>query len=139
MVSYGHWMTLKIDLKDWTILIFDSISYRAINQEWRKERTIMPLREILSFLMQKAGYFEWADLQPRMDIFKAVLVPSEESAKQIDDNSCGVFCLSFLDSIIRELSISGRITQPIVYKLRKDYAFEIFLNNTHASEVMKSE
>ena len=29
--------------------------------------------------------------------FKAVLVPSEESAKQIDDNSCGVFCLSFLD------------------------------------------
>ena len=84
--------------------------------------------------MQKAGYFQWAGIQSRMDIFKAVLVPSEESAKQIDDDSCGVFCLSFLDSIIRGLSISGRTTQAIVYKLRKDYAFEIFLNNTDPSE-----
>ena len=67
-------------------------------------------------------------------IFKAVLVPSEESAKQIDDNSCGVFCLSFLDSIIRGLPISGRTTQAIVDKLRKDYAFEIFLNSTDPSE-----
>ena len=99
----------------------------------------MPLRTILPFLMQKAGYFEWADLQLRMDIFKAVLVLSEESAKQIDDNSCGVFCLSFLDSIIRGLSIFGQITQPIVDKLRKDYAFEIFLNSTDPSEFMEFE
>ena len=84
--------------------------------------------------MQKAGYFERAGLQPRMDIFNAVLEPSEEFAKQIDDNSCGVFCLSFLDSIIHGLPISDRITQPIVDKLRKDYAFEIFLNSTDPSE-----
>ena len=127
-------MTLKIDLKDWTILIFDSISYRDTDQGWRKEQTIMPLRAILLFFMQKTWYFERAGLQPWMDIFKAVLVSSEESAKQIDDNSCGVFCLSFLDSLIRGLPISGRITQPIVDKLRKDYAFEIFLNNTDPSE-----
>ena len=69
-----------------------------------------------------------------MDIFKAVLVPSEEFAKQIDENSCGVFCLSFLDSIIRGLAIAGRTTQAIIDKLRKDYAFEIFLNNTNPSE-----
>ena len=56
-----------------------------------------------------------------------------------DDNSCGVFCLSFLDSIIRGLSISDRITQAIVDKLRKDYAFEIFLNNIDPSEAMESE
>ena len=129
VVSHGHWMTLKIDLKDWTIYIFDSISYRAEDQGWRKERRIMPLRAILPFLMQKAGYFQRAGLQPRMDIFKAVLVPSEESAKQIDDNSCGVFCLSFLDSIIRGIPISS-ITQSIVDRLRKDYALEIFLNST---------
>ena len=134
VISHGHWMTLKIDLKDWTIYIFDSISYRAEDQGWRKERRIMPLRAILPFLMQKAGYFQRAGIQPRLDIFKAVLVPSEESAKQIDDNSCGVFYLSFLDSIIRELPISGHITQAIVDKLRKDYAFEIFLNSTDPSE-----
>ena len=127
-------MTLKIDLKDWTIYIFDSISYKAEDQGWRKERRIMPLRAILPFFMQKAGYFQRARIQPRLDIFKAVLVPSEEFAKQIDDNSCGVFCLSFLDSIIRGLSISGRTTQAIVDKLRKDYAFEIFLNSTDPSE-----
>ena len=127
-------MTLKIDLKDWTIYIYDSISYRAADQGWRKERMIMPLRAILPYLMQKAGYFEQAGLQHRMDIFRAVLVPSEESAQQIDDHSCGVFCLSFLDSIIRGLPISGRTTQAIVDKLRKDYAFEIFLNSTDPSE-----
>ena len=84
--------------------------------------------------MQQAGYFEWVGLQPQMDIFKAILVPSKESVKQIDDNSCGVFCLSFLDSIIRDLAISGRTIQAIVDKLRKDYAFEIFLNSTDPSE-----
>ena len=134
VVSHGHWMTLKIDLKDWTIYIFDSISYRAEDQGWRKERRIMPLKAILPFLMQKAGYFQRAGIQPRLEIFKAVLVPSEESAKQTDDNSCGVFCLSFLDSIIRGLSISGRTTQAIVDKLRKDYTFEIYLNSTDPSE-----
>ena len=134
VVSHGHWMTLKIDLKDWTIYIFDSISYRAEDQGWRKERRIMPLRAILPFLMQKAGYFQRVGIEPRMDIFKAVLVPSEESAKQIDDDSCDVFCLSFLDSIIRGLPISGCTTQAIVDKLRKNYAFEIFLNITDPSE-----
>ena len=133
VVSHGHWMTLKIDLKDWTIYIYDSISYRAEDQGWRKERRIMPLKAILPFLMQQAGYFQRAGIQPQMDIFKAVLVPSEESTKQIDDDSCGVFCLSFLDSIIRGLSIIGRTTQAIVDKLKKDYAFKIFLNSTDPS------
>ena len=139
VVSHEHWMTLKIDLKDWTIFIFDSISSKATDQGWRKERTIMPLRAILSYLMQQADYFERADLQPRMDIFKAVLIPNEQSAKQIDDDSCGVFCLSFLDSIIHGLPISSRITQAIVDKLKKDYAFGIFLNSTDLAEVMESK
>ena len=94
---------------------------------------IMPLRAILPYLMQKAGYFEQAGLQHRMDIFKVVLVPSEQSAKQIDDNSCGVFCLSFLDSIIRGIPISS-ITQSIVDKLKTDYALEVFLNNIEPAE-----
>ena len=84
--------------------------------------------------MQQAGYFQRVGIQSRMDIFKAVLVPSEESTKQIDDDSCSVFCLLFLDSIIRRLPITGRTTQVIVDKLRKDYAFEIFLNSTDPSE-----
>ena len=71
---------------------------------------IMPLRAILPYLIQKAGYFEQAGLQHRMDIFKAFLVPNEQSAKQIDDNSCGVFCLSFLDSIIRGIPIDRKST-----------------------------
>ena len=88
--------------------------------------------------MQKARYFQRAGIQPRIDIFKAVLVPSEESAKQIDDDNCGVLCLSFLDSIIRGLPISGRTTQAIVNKLRKDYV-EIFLNSNDPAEAMESE
>ena len=74
-----------------------------------------------------------------MYIFKAVLVSSEQSAKQIDDDSYGVFCLSFLDSIICGLPISSHTTQVIVDKLKKDYAFEIFLNSTDPSETMESE
>ena len=126
-------MTLKIDLKEWTIFIFDSISYRATDEGWRKERRIMPLRAILPYLLQRAGYFERVGIEPRMDIFKAFLVPSEQSMKQIDDDSCGVFCLSFLDRIIRGLPIS-RITQSVVDKLRKEYALEIYLNSTDPIE-----
>ena len=99
----------------------------------------MPLKAILSYLMQKAGYFERAGLQSRMDIFKAVLISSEQSTKQIDDDSCGVFCLSFLDSIIYGLPISGHITQVIVDKRKKDYAFEIFLNSIDPAEAIESE
>ena len=99
----------------------------------------MPLRAILPSLMQQAGYFERVGLQPQMDIFKVILVPSDKSAKQIDEDSCGVFCPSFLDSIIRGLPIFDRTTQAIVDKLRKDYAFEIFLNSTDPSEAMESE
>ena len=72
-------MTLKIDLKDWTIYIFDSVADRNKDEGWRKERNMMPLRAILPYLMQQVGYFEWAGLQSRMDIFKVVLVPSEQS------------------------------------------------------------
>ena len=100
---------------------------------------MMPLIAILPYLMQHAGYFEWADLQPRMDIFKAVLVPSEQFTKQIDDDSCGVFCLSFMDSIICGLPIFGWTTLAIVNKLKKDYAFEIFLNNTDPGEAVEFE
>ena len=89
--------------------------------------------------MQQAWYFERANLQPRMNIFKAVLVSNEQSAKQIDDDRYGVFCLSFLDSIIRGLPIFGRITQVIVDKLKKDYTFEIFLNSTNPIEAMESK
>ena len=99
----------------------------------------MPLKAILPSLMQQARYFERVGLQPRMDIFKVVLVPSEQFVKQIDDDSCGVFCLSFLDNIIRGLPISGHTTQAIIDKLRKDYAFEIFLNITDPSKAMESE
>ena len=133
VVSHDHWMTLKIDLKEWTIFIFDSIFYRATDEGWRKERRIMPFKAILPYLLQRAGYFERVGIEPRMDIFKAFLVPSEQSAKQIDDDSYGVFCLSFLDSIIRGLPIS-MITQSVVDKLRKEYALEIFLNSTDPIE-----
>ena len=37
VVSHMHWMTLKINLKDYTIYIFDSIAYRAADQGWRKK------------------------------------------------------------------------------------------------------
>ena len=37
MVSHGHWMTLKIDLKDWMIYIYDYDLYLRLHllQSWR--------------------------------------------------------------------------------------------------------
>ena len=139
VVSQTHWMTLKIDLKDWTIYIFDFIVDRNKDKGWTKERNMMPFKAFLLYLIQQAGYFEQVGLQPRMDIFKVVLVHGEQSAKQIDDDSCGMFCLSFIDSIIRGLPIFNRITQAFVDKLKKDYVFEIFLNSTDLVEVVESE
>ena len=95
---------------------------------------MMPLRAILPYLLQQPRYFKQAGREPKIDIFKAVLVPTEEVAIQIDDQSCGVFCLAFLDNIIRGLPIFDRITQSVVNKLKCDYAFQIFLNSTNPAE-----
>ena len=59
--------------------------------------------------------------------------------KQIDDDSCEVFYLSFMDSIICGLSIFDRITQAFVDKLMKYYASEIFLNSTDPTKAVESE
>ena len=54
---------------------------------------------------------------------------SNEVADQADDTSCGMFCLVFMDNILRGLPIRSRIAQESVDVLRGDYAFQIFLNN----------
>ena len=58
-------------------------------------------------------------------------LPPNEVANQIDDTSFGMFCLAFMDNILRGLPIRGRITQDLVNKLKGDSAFEIFLNSTN--------
>ena len=90
----------------------------------------MPLRVILSYLLQQAGYFEQTIIIPRQDIFRAVRLPPNKVADQIDDISYGTFCLAFMDNILRGLLIRGRITQDLLNKLKGNYAFEIFLNST---------
>ena len=126
-------------MKDWTVYIFNSIAYENKDEGWRKERNIMSLRmsSPVPYTVDKILRAGW--LLTRMNIFKAILVPSEQFVKQIDDDSCGVFCLSFMDSIIRGLVIFSQITQAFIDKLKKDYAFEIFLKNTNLAETMESE
>ena len=102
---------------------------------------LLPLESYLrvSYLIQLDSQFFWCRYEPQIYIFTTVLVPTEKSAKQIDDESCRVFYLAFLDNIIRGLPILGRITQSIINKLKQDYAFDIFLNSTDLAEVVESE
>ena len=70
-------MTLKIDLKDWTIYINTPSLTEIKMKDGGKNKISCPIKAILLYLMQQVGYFERAGFQPQMDIFKAVLVPSE--------------------------------------------------------------
>ena len=51
--------------------------------------------------MNKAKYFERAGLPKKKDTFKVVRVDPECLAIQDDGASCGMFCLYFLDQIVK--------------------------------------
>ena len=125
--DFEDWLEGLDDLYLWLYLLQSCRSRMEERTNDHAPQSDSPLPYAEGWILRAAG------LQHRMDIFKAVLVPSEESAQQIDDNSCGVFCLSFLDSIIRGIPVSS-ITQSIVDKLRKDYVLEIFLNSTEPAD-----
>ena len=62
------------------IYIYDFIAYRNLADGWRKKRNMMPFKAILPYLLQQARYFEQVGHEPRLDIFRAVQVPTEEVA-----------------------------------------------------------
>ena len=65
------------------------------------DNDIMSMRRLLPWVMNKAKYFERAGLPKKNDTFKAVRVDPECLAIQDDGTSCGMFCLYFLDQIVK--------------------------------------
>ena len=87
---------------------------------------MMPFRAILPYLLQHAGYFDHASIEPTLDILRAVRLHPNEVADQKDDTSRDTFGLTFMDSMLHGLLIWGRIRHDLVNKLRGNYAFKIF-------------
>ena len=81
------------------IYIYDSFADR--NDAIVREEAILPLHALLPVMMKQAGYFDHLALPPKSDIFSAVRLPSEEVAQQVDNDSCDMFSLTFMDYIIQ--------------------------------------
>ena len=89
----------------------------------------MTMRRLLPTVMDKAKYFERAGLPKKNNTFKVVRVDPECLAIQDDGASCGMFCLYFLDQIVKGSPLNT-ITQEDIPRLRKETALSIFANST---------
>ena len=94
-----------------------------------RKNDIMSMRRLLPTVMNKAKYFERVGLSKKKDTFKAVRVDPECLAIQDDGASCSMFCLYFLDQIIKGSPLNT-ITQKDIPRLRKETALFIFSNST---------
>ena len=95
-----------MDLKEWIIYIYDSLAHKTKDMPDMRENAIMSMGCFLPKVMQIVGYFEHAGLPKKMDIFKAVKVPLEFVATQDDGGSCGMFCIAFLDHIVKGIPLN---------------------------------
>ena len=93
-----------------------------------RENAIMSMKCFLPKVIQSAGYFEHAGLTKKLDIFKAVRVNLEFVAMQDDGVSCGVFCITFLDHIVKGIPLNT-INQKNILELQIETTLSLFANN----------
>ena len=127
-INQSHWIACKINLKEWVIYIYDSIAHRTKDMSEIRENDIMSMRRLLPKVMNKGKYFERARLPTKKDTFKAVRVDHQCLTIQDDGASCGMFCLYFLDQIVKGSPLNT-ITQDNIPRLRKETALSVFANS----------
>ena len=71
-----------------------------------REDAIMSMRCFLPRVMQSADYFEHAGLPKKLDIFKVVRVDPQFVATQDDGGSFCMFCIAFLDHIVKGIPLN---------------------------------
>ena len=98
-----------------------------------RENAIMSMKRFLPKVIQSAGYFEHAGLTKKLDIFKAVRVNLEFVAMQDDGVSCGMFCITFLDHIVKGIPLNT-ISQMDIPALRIEIVLSRFSNSTHVED-----
>ena len=136
-INQSHWIACKINLKEWVIYIYDSIAHRTKDKPEIRANDIMSMRRLLPTLMNKAKYFERVRLPAKKDTFKAVRVDPQFLATQDDGASCGMFCLYFLDQIVKGSPLNT-ITQDDIPRLRKETALSVFANSLPVDTDRKS-
>ena len=127
-INQSHWIACNINLKEWVIYIYDSIAHRTKDVPEIRENDIMSMRHLLPTVMNKGKYFERARLPTKKDTFKAVRVDPQCLAIQDDGASCGMFCLYFLDQIVKSSPLNT-ITQDNIPPLQKETALSVFANS----------
>ena len=129
-MNNSHWITCNIDLENWVIYIYDSFTDR--NDVVVREEAIIPLRALLAEMKKQAGYFDHLAFPPKSYIFSAVRLPPEEVAQQVDNDSCDMLSLTFMDYIVQGKPIRKSFRQEDIYNLRRKKALEIFANGVDA-------
>ena len=71
-VNKTYWITCKIDLKEWVIYIYDSITHRTKDIPKKRENEIMSMRRLLPKVMNNVDYVERVGLPKKKDPFKSI-------------------------------------------------------------------
>ena len=130
----GHWILCKVDLSQWSIVIYDSLSYKIPAESTYRENQVMPLRYLLPSVLAKSGYFEEKHMERKWDCFSIQIMNHKSIPTQKDDSSCGGFVCKYVDCIIRKgVSWNWRLSD--IHKMRREYAFAIFCNAVEANDM----
>ena len=97
-----------------------------------REDVIIPLRAFLVVIMKQVGYFDYLALLSKSDIFRAIRLPPEDVAKQVDNNSCNMFSLTFTEYIVQGKPIRKSFGQQDIFYLPHKKTLEIFANGVDA-------
>ena len=129
-MNNSHWITCNIDLDNWVIYIYDS--FADCNDAVVREQAIIPHRALLPVIMKQAGYFDHFALPPKSDIFSAVRLPPEKVAQQVDNDSCSMFSLTYMDNIVQGMPIRKSFGQKDISNLHCQKVLKFFANGVDA-------
>ncbi|KAL6544069.1 hypothetical protein OROGR_010566 [Orobanche gracilis] len=98
--SSGHWVLLRIHLKESIICMHDSLAQEQ--KAWLKlrDRQSTGLSRLIPIILREAGFYERRlDITP-VDCFRVVIAKKNECYIQDDATSCGAFATRTLESLI---------------------------------------
>ncbi|XP_062114684.1 uncharacterized protein LOC133825802 [Humulus lupulus] len=113
-----HWMTLVVDIRMWTIWIYNSNPDYWISIE-AMERSVQPLAEYFLLLLRDSGHFNEFRAQC-MYFMKIEVAPADTVPQSNRMGDCGIFMLKTI-----EMHIAGKCNES-ARTLLNDYNIDTF-------------
>ncbi|KAK0603167.1 hypothetical protein LWI29_002107 [Acer saccharum] len=124
----GHWSLCKVNLLDRHIGIFVPIGAKKKKNLFERFKQVMPLRQLLSSIMNKCGFFSSRSEKPRGSMFTVGVLSNPKIPQQVDNCSCGVFICKYTETAIVKKA-DWNWGQKEMADYRKEITFQIYNNS----------